>query len=175
MQNFRGILGVLLFVAFLSAQSFAQDASREEMRSLDEQVQEIKSDVLGIAQDLSLLEEQLLYPSNTQVAVFVAMASDSQFRLDAVQLQIDGELVAHYIYSFKELEALQNGGVQRVFTGNVPTGGHAVSVSVQGKLQSGQEFTSSETFAFNKGIDPKLLGLMLTAESGGAAIELGDW
>lgn len=175
MRNFKGLLVIVLCSVMLFAQGFAQEANREEMRSLDEQVQEIKSDVLGIAKDLSLLEERLLYPSNTQVSVFVAMSSESQFRLDAVQLLIDGELVAHYIYGFKELEALQNGGVQRVFTGNVPTGGHDLTVSVNGKLQNGKEFTSSGSFAFDKDVDPKLLGLTLMAQSGGAAIELGDW
>jgi len=175
MPDFRGTLLVTLCAVFLCAQSSAQDARRSEMRSLDEQVQEIKSDVLGIAKDLSLLEERLLYPSNTQIAVFVAMAQESQFRLDAVQLQIDGELVTHFIYGFKELEALQSGGVQRVFTGNVSTGRHELNVSVNGKREGGEEFTSSQTFSFNKNIDPKLLGLMLTAEAGGASIELGDW
>ena len=89
----------------------AEDATRQQMQGLDEQVQEIKADVLGIAAELSLLEERLLYPSNTQVAVFVEL-KDPDFRLDAVQVRINGELVAHYIYSFKELEALRAGGVQ---------------------------------------------------------------
>jgi hypothetical protein len=169
------LLVLVVFAFFNASQSFAQDAARDEMRSLDEQVQEIKSDVLGIAKDLSLLEERLLYPSNTQIAVFVALDSGEAFRLDAVQLQIDGELVAHYIYRFKELEALQSGGVQRVFTGNVPTGSHDLTVSVNGKLPSGKDFTSSRSFSFSKGIDPKLLGLTFAASSGEAAIQLGDW
>jgi len=145
------------------------------MRSLDEQVQEIKSDVLGISKDLSLLEERLLYPSNTQFAVFVGMNADDDFRLDAVRLEIDGELVAHYIYSFKELEALQSGGVQRVYTGNVMTGGHDLTVAVNGKLQNGREVTATETFTFDKGIEPELLGLTLSARAGSASIELGNW
>jgi len=152
-----------------------QTAAQQEMRSLDEQVQEIKTDVLGIAKDLSLLEERLLYPSNTQLAVFVAMAADDAFRLDAVRIEIDGELVTHYVYSFKELEALQNGGVQRVYTGNVRTGKHDLKVDVNGKLQSGRDFSSTETFSFDKSIDPHLLGLTLAAEGSGASIELGAW
>ena len=82
---------------------------------------------------------------------------------------------AHYIYSFKELEALQNGGVQRVYTGNVPTGSHDLTVSVNGKLESGGDFSSSQSFTFSKGIDPKLLGLTVAADSGEAAIRLGGW
>jgi hypothetical protein len=146
------------------------------MRSLDGQVQEIKSDVLGIAAELSTLEERLLYPSNTQLAVFVALASGDTLRLDAVQIQIDGEPVAHYIYSFKELEALQAGGVQRIYTGNVATGAHQMTVSVVGKSQNGSEFNETESFSFNKGIDPRLVGLTLAGPgSGQAAIQLGEW
>lgn len=167
--------GVL--ISFLiSATVYAEDISGQQMRSLDEQVQEIKSDVLGIAADLSQLEEKLLYPSNTQLAVFVEVADDEEFRLDAVQIAINGKLVAHYIYSFKELEALQKGGVQRIYTGNVPTGDHEIGISVSGKLPSGKDFSESETFAFEKGIEPKLLGITLAAsEFGNSGIQLGDW
>lgn len=173
MSKIAAIVAFVLHVAMLPV--WAQSASQQEMRSLDEQVQEIKSDVLGIAKDLSLLEERLLYPSNTQLAIFVALSAEEAFRLDAIRLEIDGELVAHYIYSFKELEALQNGGVQRVYTGNVVTGGHDLTVAVNGKLGNGRDFSSSESFSFDKGIDPQLLGLTLAARAGGAAIELGDW
>jgi hypothetical protein len=176
----NGIRTLLLCIplSILAAPVTAQETREEmqtEMRSLDEQVQEIKTDVLGIAHELSLLEERLLFPSNTEVAVFVALEGDQSFRLDAVQLQIDGELVAHYIYSFKELEALQNGGVQRVYTGNVRTGGHELTVSVNGMLHSGKEFTTSESFTFNKDVEPGLLGLTLAASGGGATIQLGNW
>lgn len=165
-----------LLSVLICAPVYAQDISRQQMRSLDEQVQEIKSDVLSIAAELSQLEEKLLYPSNTQLAVFVELADDEEFRLDAVQIAINGTLVAHYIYSFKELEALQKGGVQRIYTGNVPTGNHEIGVSVSGKLSSGKDYSKSETFTFEKGIEPKLLGITLAAsEFGNSGIQLGDW
>jgi hypothetical protein len=146
------------------------------MQSLDEQVQEIKSEVLSIASELSRLEERLLYPSNTQVAVFVSIAEGESSRLDSVQIQIDGEFVAHHIYSFKELEALREGGVQRIYTGNVPTGQHRLEVSVAGKLASGREFVGSESFDFDKNVEPKLVGITLATKATGAPhIELGGW
>lgn len=165
----------LLFFALYSGRGLTQDSTHDEMRSLDDQVQEIKSDVLGIAKDLSLLEERLLYPSGTQLAVFVAMGDEDEFRLDAVQLEIDGELATDYIYSFKELEALEDGGVQRLYTGNVPTGSHRLTVTANGKLPNGNEFHSTRSFDFQKNVEPKLLGLTLTAGAGDASIELGDW
>ena len=176
MRN-RMWISLLIVLTCLPLQRvFAEDISQQQMRSLDEQVQEIKSDVLSIAAELSQLEEKLLYPSNTQLAVFVSLADDQEFRLDAVQLSINGELVAHYIYSFKELEALKNGGVQRIYTGNVPTGEHEIGISVMGKLPSGKDYSNSGTFAFNKGVEPKLLGLTLAGtDSGTSGIQLGDW
>ena len=170
-----------LFAVFLlclgSAHGWAQQEhdDPQQMRGLDEQVQEIKSDVLGIAEELSRLEEKLLYPSGTQVAIFVALEHGDPMRLDAVRLTIDGALVAHYIYSFKELEALRKGGVQRVYVGNVSTGEHRLEVVVDGKLANGEEFSSSENFTFRKDVKPKLVELKLAGpDSGKAAIALGD-
>src|SRR5215831_15675821 len=96
-------------------------SDQREMRGLDEQIQDIKSDSLRMAAELSQLEEKLLYPSGTQVAIFVELSKGDTMRLDAVRLQIDGQLVAHYIYSAKELQALRKGGVQRIYVGNVAT------------------------------------------------------
>lgn len=150
--------------------------SKEQMQSLDEQVQEIKSDVLSIAAELSRLEEKLLYPSNTQVALFVSLAEGETFRLDSVQIQIDGELVAHHIYSFKELEALKKGGVQRIYTGNIPTGEHQLEVSVAGQLPGGADLSGTESFSFSKDVEPKLVEITLAGRDfGGASIQLGGW
>src|SRR5437879_8280223 len=88
---------------------WVQQNNQQQMRGLAEEVQQIKSGVLGIAAELNQLEEKLLYPSGTQVAIFVSLAKGDQMRLD-VRLQIDGQLVAHCIYNFKELEALRKGG-----------------------------------------------------------------
>ena len=44
-------------VLLLSAAAYGQEISREQIKGLDEQVQEIKSDVLGIAAELNQLEE----------------------------------------------------------------------------------------------------------------------
>jgi hypothetical protein len=154
----------------------AQDLSGADMRSLDGQVQEVKSDVLNIASELNNLEERLLFPSNTQVSVFVALAEDEEFRLDAVQVTIDGELATHHIYSFKELEALQKGGVQRLYTGNIPTGSHEIGVTINGKLKNGNDFSESGSFTFSKGVKPKALGVTLAQPGFGSdAIQVGDW
>ena len=166
-----------------TTQATAQKPSQEElssdqqqMRGLDEQIQDIKSDSLRMAAELNQLEEKLLYPSGTQVAIFVELAKGDAMRLDAVRLQIDGQLVAHYIYSAKELQALRKGGVQRIYVGNVTTGDHKLDVLVDGKLESGADFSRSGQFTFRKEVKPKLVGLTLAGpRSGNTPITLGDW
>ena len=157
------------------SQPAAAQKDQQQMRGLDEQIQEVKSDTLKIAAELNQLEEKLLYPSGTQVAVFVATGKGDTMRLDAVRLQIDGQLVAHYIYSFKELEALHKGGVQRLYVGNVATGDHQLEVLVEGKLENGADFSRTEKFAFRKDVKPKLVGLTLAGSDARSPITLGEW
>jgi hypothetical protein len=156
------ILGISVLLS--SAAAYGQEISREQIKGLDEQVQEIKSDVLGIAAELNQLEEKLLYPSNTQVAVFVSLDGGETFRLDSVEIQLDGTPVAHHLYTFKELEALQNGGVQRIYTGNVRSGGHDLQVSVIGKTGGGADFRKSERFTVNKDVGPRIVEISLAAQ-----------
>src|SRR5512144_2066545 len=138
----RGII-LGISVLLLSAAAYGQEISREQIKGLDEQVQEIKSDALGIAAELNQLEEKLLYPSNTQVAVFVSLAGRETFRLDSVEIQLDGTPVAHHLYTFKELEALRKGGVQRIYTGNIRSGAHDLQVLVLGKTEGGTDLKKS--------------------------------
>jgi hypothetical protein len=166
----------LLLIAGSPALLAADDLTGDNMRSLDGQVQEIKSDVLNIASELNTLEERLLFPSNTQVSLFVSIAENEDFRLDAVQIEINGELATHHIYSFKELDALQNGGVQKIYTGNLTTGEHKLQVTMIGKLKNGSDFSESGIFSLSKDVKPKAMGITLAGPGFGSdTIQVGDW
>jgi hypothetical protein len=158
-------------VLMLSFPVYAQEVTKEQIKGLDEQVQEIKSDVLGIAAELSRLEEKLLYPSDTQVAVFVALAGGQKFRLDAVEIQLGGKPVAHHLYTFKELEALQKGGVQRIHTGNLTIGDHDLQVTLIGKSEGGADIRRTDSFKINKDVGPKSVEVTLASQG----ITLKDW
>jgi hypothetical protein len=164
---FNILKGFILSIAMLmlSFPAYAEEVSKEQIKGQDEQVQEIKSDVLGIAAELNQLEEKLLYPSNTQVAVFVSLVSGETFRLDSVEIQLEGKPVAHHLYTFKELEALQKGGVHRIYTGNVRSGEHDLQVVVIGKTAGGADFQKSERFKVNKDVGPKIVEISLAAQS----------
>jgi hypothetical protein len=107
--------------------------------------------------------------------VFVLLADGERFRLDSVRLEMGGREVAHYIYTFKELEALQKGGVQRLFTGNFPSGDHELTISYAGKLPSGRDFNRTERFTFSKGAEPRMLGITLASPDAARPVELGTW
>lgn len=175
-NRIRNALVLTALLCLSGASALAQESDQQKMRGLDEQVQEIKSEVLSISAELSQLEEKLLYPSGTEVAIFVALTKGDPMRLDAVRLQIDGQLVAHSIYSFKELEALRKGGVQRIYVGNVTTGDHRLEVVFDGKLPSGEDFSHTEQLTFSKEVKPRLVGLTLAGpDSGHPPVFLENW
>ncbi len=162
MHHWLKIVTFALTMLVFSTAAYGQEISREQIKGLDEQVQEIKADVLAIAAELNQLEERLLYPSNTQIAVFVSLAGGESFRLDSVQIQMAGKPVAHHIYTYKELEALQKGGVQRIYTGNIRSGEHDLMVSVAGKSAGGSDVKHTETFKVTKAVGPKFVEIVLT-------------
>lgn len=175
---YRSFLAAVLPALFwaLSGPVSAEKVSREQIKGLDEQVQEIKADALGIAAELNRLEEKLLYPSNTQLAVFVSLAPGARFRLDSVEIQLDGKPVAYHLYTLKELEALQRGGVQRVYVGNIRSGEHALQVNVVGKSALGADYRHSASYKVVKDVAPRLVGITLGAPgSANQGISFKDW
>lgn len=167
---------LLLLLSGVLATASAQEVSREQIKGLDEQVQDIKRDVLAISTELNLLEEKLLYPSNTQVSLFVSLSAEEKFRLDSVEIELDGKAVAHHIYSFKELDALQQGGMQRIYTGNVRTGDHDIKVALAGKSAAGKERRQVESYRFKKGVGPGLVEINLAGPGVGTnGITFKDW
>ena len=166
----------VVLAGLLSLPASAEQVSREEIKGLDEQVQDIKKDVLSLSTELARLEEKLLFPSNTQVSLFISMHKGDDFRLDSVQLKLDDKVVAQHLYSFRELEALQMGGVQRLYTGNIATGGHDLVVSYTGKAPAGGEYTRSGTYKVTKDVGPKFVEIKIAGpESTEQDIQFRDW
>jgi len=131
-------------------------------QGLDEQVRALKREVLQLNKELFLLEEELLYPSSTQLAVFVSLDVGELFKLDAVTLKIDDQVVAHYLYTDRELAALRKGGVQRLWVGNVKQGAHQVVATFTGTGPQQRDYRRGATLDLNKGLGPKYLELKIS-------------
>ena len=138
----------------------AQD--RAEFRTLDEDVQGLKKQVLDLNRDLFLLEEELLFPSNTQTAVFVAMDVGEFFGLDSVELKIDNKAVANYLYTEREAAALVKGGVQRLYIGNLKAGDHELVAVFTGGGPHARDYRRATSVKFEKGIGPKYIELTIS-------------
>jgi hypothetical protein len=110
----------------------ADAASRDQFRQLDQDVQSLKKEVLDLNRDLFLLEEELLFPANSQVAFFISMDVGEYFKLDSVSLKIDGKEVANYLYTDREAGSLLRGGVHRVHMANLKAGDHELVAIHQG-------------------------------------------
>ncbi len=136
--------------------------SRNEFRSLDQDVQSLKKEVLDLNRDLFLLEEELLFPANSQVAFFISMDVGEYFELDSVQLKIDGKEVANYLYTEREAGALVRGGVQRLHMANLKTGDHELIAIFTGSGPNARDYRRGATLSFSKGIGAKYVELAIT-------------
>jgi hypothetical protein len=148
-----------------------------DTRALDETVQDLKKDVVDLNKELFVLEEELLFPANTQVAVFVSMDIGEFFALDALTLKIDNKEVANYLYTPREAEALLKGGVHRVYLGNLKVGEHQLVAFFSGKGPNQRDYKRGANLKFEKGVGAKYLELKITDRQRKAQPEFAikDW
>ncbi len=158
---FRGLLAALLAWPLLVS---AEQTTQSET-SIKEEVQSLKQQVLELNRDLFLMEEELLFPSNTQVSIFVSLDVGEFFQLDSVEIKIDGKQVADYLYTQRELDALIRGGVQRIHIGNLRTGEHKLVAFFTGKGPKGRDYKRGATTNFNKGLGPKYVELKIVDQT----------
>ncbi|MEM0954474.1 MAG: AraC family transcriptional regulator [Pseudomonadota bacterium] len=128
---------------------------------IEDDVQALKQQTLELNRDLFILEESLLYPSDTQLSVFLSLDIGEFFTLDAVKLSIDGEVVTHYLYTERQLAALRRGGVHRLFRGNMKTGEHEVVAIFSGVGPQGRDYRRGATLQVEKQTGAKHLELRI--------------
>jgi len=143
------------------ATTSAAAESSPDTRGLDQEIQDLKKDVVDLNRDLFILEEELLFPANTQVAVFLSVDVGQFFGLDSVQLKIDRKEVINYLYTPREVEALLKGGVQRLYLGNLKVGGHELVAFFNGKGPNERAYKRGASLRFEKGVGAKYLELKI--------------
>jgi len=146
---------IIIFLSIISSTSvYAEqkesDANKNELRSLDSQIQSLKKEVLDLNRDLFMLEEELLFPSNTQVSVFLSLDIGALFQLDSVQLRLNDKIVANHLYTKSEISALKRGGVQRIYTGNLPSGKHEIVAYYTGIGPNNRTYKQGSTTIITK-------------------------
>ncbi len=157
--------------------STADASATPDTRALDEEIQSIKKDAVDLNRDLFVLEEELLFPANTQVAVFLSMDVGEFFALDTVELRVDDKQVAKHLYTPREAEALLKGGVQRLYLGNLRAGSHEIVALFNGKGPQGQDYSRGAQLKFEKSVGAKYLELKISDRQSKRQpeFEIRDW
>ncbi|MCG6969459.1 MAG: AraC family transcriptional regulator [Gammaproteobacteria bacterium] len=137
----------------------------DQAKTLDDKVQGLKKEVMELNRDLFILEEELLFPTSTQVAVFLSTDVGNFFRLDSVELKMDDKVVQNYLYTQQEVEALSRGGVQKLWVGNVKKGKRELVAIFRGPGPNGREYKRGTSFVFEKGSGTKYIELKITDKS----------
>jgi hypothetical protein len=140
----------------------APDAPPAELKTLDQEVQGLKKDVIDLNKDLFVLQEELLFPANTQVALYISMDVGAFFALDSVTVKIDNKEVKNYLYTAREADALLKGGVQQIYLGNLKVGKHELVAFFTGKGPVERGYKRGATISFDKGVGAKYLELKIT-------------
>lgn len=142
------------------------DEAEPEEATLDEEIEALKKEVLSLNRDLFILEEDLLFPSNTQFSVFLSMNAGALFSLDSIQLKIDDKNIANHLYTERELTALKRGGVQRLYIGNLTSGEHEVVMIFTGVGPKGRDYRLGETVVIVKTTEPQFVEFLVEDDTG---------
>jgi hypothetical protein len=125
-------------------------------------LEQIKSSLLALKRDLVILDEDLLFPASSQVAVFLSMDIGELFQLDAVTLKLNGKEVAHHLYTDRQVDALYRGGIQKLFVGNVKQGQNRLTAFFTGRGPSGRDYRRATTVEFDKSFEPAFVELAIS-------------
>ncbi|MGB5102544.1 MAG: hypothetical protein WBO04_04400 [Steroidobacteraceae bacterium] len=153
---------LVVFGASLAAVRGHAAEATQDLRTVDEDVQALKKQLVELNRDLFRLEEELLYPASTQVAVFLSMDVGTFFALDSVTLKVDDKEVANYLYTDREVQALHRGGVQKLYLGNLKAGEHEIVAFFTGKGPHERDYRRGTSLEFEKAVGAKYLELRIS-------------
>ena len=156
------LAGALLVAGAVAFGTRAVATESTDARTADQDVQALKKELVDLNRDLFRLEEEILYPASTQVAVFLLLNVGTFFALDSVQLKLDGKEVANYLYTQREVEALHRGGIQKLYLGNLKAGEHELVAVFTGKGPHERDYRRGTTLQFDKAVGAKYVELRIT-------------
>jgi len=136
--------------------------AQESVNALSGDIQELKQSVIALNKELRILEEDLLFPANTQVNVFLSLDVGKYFTLESVKLKLDDQVVASHIYTEKELEALKNSGIHKLHMTNLGVGKHSLSAFFTGTGPMGREYKRGASMKIEKENGPKYIELKIS-------------
>ncbi|WP_199271636.1 hypothetical protein [Paraglaciecola sp. L3A3] len=152
------IQSLISLTIFASVSVFAQTQSTAPIAK---QIEDLKKEIIALNRDLFILEEDLLFPSSTQLAVYLSIDVGTYFQLDSVELKIGDKTVTHYLYTQKQIDALHRGGVQKLYIGNIAQGEHEISAFFHGLGPEKRPYKRGVVLSVDKDEDPKAIELQI--------------
>ena len=160
--NIKSYILILLSLIYFGSVNAADDSSSK----LSKDIQSIKKEIIKLNKDLFILEEDLLFPANTQFSIFLSMDVGEYFSLDSVQIKINDKIVANHLYTTNESEALKRGGVQRLYLGNLASGEHEVVALFVGRGPNKRDYRRGSTIKATKTPEPIFIEFKITDDEG---------
>jgi len=124
--------------------------AHREIENLDSQIQTLKGEILELNTLLFKLQEDLLFPEDSSVVVFLSIEGGNYFTLDSIKLNLDDKMVSSYLYTDREVMALKKGGAQRLYMGNIKSGDHQLVAVFTGKGPQEKDYKRAETIPIKK-------------------------
>lgn len=146
----RMVLSLGIFLLAPNQVSAQATAETDSERAVAMSVEELKKRVIRLNRDLFILEEDLLFPADTQFAVFLSLDTGKFLELNAVKLKVNDDTLASHLYIEREVNALQSGGMHRLHIGNLTNGTHQITVFVEGTGPDNRAYKQAATLAFEK-------------------------
>ncbi|TKB46095.1 AraC family transcriptional regulator [Thalassotalea mangrovi] len=160
--NNKKMAMILLLVLpfFASFNAFSQ--SESESKTSSTALESMKPEIVDLSTELRLLEEKLLYPDAEQISIYLSFNTQEQFIIDNLKIKLDGEVIAAGQYESRQVNALNKGGIQRVFLGNITPGDHTLVAFFTGVDGYNKPYKRAASLDFNKGSTAKAIELKVS-------------
>ena len=144
----------------ISGMIIAAMAATSHASSLDEQIERLNADITRHTASVHALEQKLLHPVNTRVAVFLSLANRQALELDSVELFVNEQPVTAHLYTENERSSLGQGGVHQLFIGNLADGRHTLKAVINARAANNRFVRREIVHDFRK--QPGTLRLQMT-------------
>ncbi len=133
-----------------ASETASETVPTDSLESLDPKIQSLKEEILALNSLLFRLQEDLLFPEDSSLVVFLSVEGGNYFNLDSVKLHLNDTMVSSYLYTQREVSALRKGGVQRLYTGNIKSGAHQLVAVFTGTGPQEKDYKRAETISIEK-------------------------
>lgn len=161
------VLVFLAFSAVLLALTPAVSSGEEHREppsftAIDREVQQIKQEILDINREVSVLEEELLFPPERRLTVFLSVDKGTKLDLESLKIELNGETVAQQHYSDAEMQALRQGGAHKPYIGDIQNGDYVLKAHLRGVAARDRVFDLATTVTFQKRKGTKYVELQVS-------------